>query len=97
MANIEYGATVWVNAKMKRKSRPLRRGWSAKFWDVFDFKEPKRGILIGYRTLANGEIEFGDSETPTTFFHKEVVKAALVSLDSKTNPIYVPIDKITER
>ncbi|HLP30743.1 MAG TPA: hypothetical protein VK150_05235, partial [Geothrix sp.] len=66
-----------------------------KEWWRSEFRQPRTGILIGFRTLANGTIDLGDYDKPTTFKATEHFKAALVVFNAKTKPVFVHLDDLT--
>lgn len=47
------------------------------------------GIVIGVRTLANGEVDYGWEDNPTVFYAKEHFTAYLVAYDVHRKPVYV--------
>jgi hypothetical protein len=60
--------------------------WSLKLIEI------NKGIFLGYRYIKDGYIEYGI--VGNYFNHTKITKVALISPDSKRNPIYVPIDNL---
>jgi hypothetical protein len=62
------------------------------YWDL-KLIEINKGIFLGYRYIKEGYIEY-DPENGNYFYCTKSTKVALISPDSKRNPIYVPIDDL---
>ena len=73
-----------------------------KYWRAYDSMDGGRywdteaanatGIFLGYRSLSDGQVDWSGDEC--TYSRHCTVKAALVSLNARTNPVYVPLDAI---
>jgi hypothetical protein len=50
---------------------------------------PREGVIVGARTLANGQVSYGGWDTPTEFSPTAHFKAYLVAFDMRKNPVYV--------
>ena len=63
-----------------------------KVWEAQDIT-PRQAIFLGYRTLCNGAAEWEDEAgyvfEPSAGGH---VRAMLVCLSTKENPVYVPME-----
>lgn len=57
--------------------------------------EPREGIIIGKRTLANGVITWGTYEDPDIFRPVEHFTAYVIAYDMRRNPVYVLPEYIT--
>lgn len=85
---MKHGDRVMISAVLKRISE--KRGLEP--WAVWrSYPRSDSGIFLGYRTLANGVFKF----TIEGYENREYIKTALVSLNNKENPVYVPLDYIT--
>lgn len=88
--SLQFGDVVIVKSKLSRMSEWTgREHW--KVWRNRTFKAPRTGILIGFRTLADGKVTYGSIDEPTIFKPITYFRAALVALDAKTRPILVPL------
>jgi hypothetical protein len=86
---LTHGQRVAVNAKLQRIRIYPRRDWQA-----YRFRFAKTGIFLGWRALRNGTVDH-DYEAGVTFSPTgPIVWAALVSLDTRRAPIYVPFADI---
>lgn len=68
-------------------------------WRSYDIgKRPVReGLIVGWRNLANGEVDYGGYDEPTTFIPRSYVRAYLVVENMRQSPFYVlPSDIIEE-
>jgi hypothetical protein len=79
---------IMVKSKLRRTETILCGACNRKEWVMDRFKHPKQGVVIGWRTLSNGELEYYSDE-PTMYHPKSHFKALLVVLNEKQNPIYV--------
>ena len=62
-----------------------------KYWFKLPFKT--EGVVIGFRTLTNGENHIGEYGE-TYYCAKEHFKVALIVFNQFKNPIYVPLNSI---
>ena len=62
---------------------------NARYWYALT-EEPKRGLVIGWRTLKNGTIEY--DEFVNSFRCTSTVRCLLVVFDGRQNPVRVPLD-----
>lgn len=90
MKEPNFGDKVTCFTHYKRTHQSsLNSRVSKVFWEeVFRKKhQPVKGVFIGWRTLSNGDMNYGEDREykPTKNF-----KAALVVFSSRTNPVYVP-------
>jgi len=93
MSDLRFGDVVIVKGGLDRKFR-VRTPKNIKEWDRYEFKQPRTGILIGFRTLTNGTITYGSYDEPTEYRPTEHFKAALVALGPRTKPILVRLEDI---
>lgn len=90
---MKLGDKVTCTAILHRKMKIIK-GWHAeKFWRA-DPIEPRQGLYIGARTLANGE-RWIEDEVGYVFEAKERFRAALVVFSARENPVLVPFDALT--
>ena len=66
----------------------FRKGWVTSSYPGQPTPQPREGILIGVRRLANGKCIAGDYETPTMFRAEEHFTAYLIAFDIRRNPVY---------
>lgn len=85
-----------VKSKLRRTETLVRGGNNKKQWDIGRFKHPRGAVVIGWRTLSNGESECWPDE-PIVYHPKEHFKALLVVSDEKHNPYYVLPEEAYER
>ncbi len=85
-----FGASVIFTQTLQRRQTPARPGW-LKEWQATQPHAPKNGLLIGYRTLANGLASYEGEDEGTVFYPTEHVRAALVAVDLKHKPVLVPL------
>jgi hypothetical protein len=64
-----------------------------KYWKNFPINT-QTGIVVGLRTLSNGEVHF-DSEYGQYYVRRESVLAALVSTSLRNEIVKIPIKNIT--
>jgi hypothetical protein len=79
---------IMVKSKLRRTETILSGAYNRKEWVIDQFKHPKQGVVIGWRTLSDGVSEYYTDE-PTRYHPKIHFKALLVVLNEKQNPIYV--------
>lgn len=96
---LHFGDVVIVSKTLFRQNRTHRDGirlipeYFAE-WAPRTAKKPFTGILIGFRTLVNGKIEYMEDEGPR-FIPRKHFRAALVAFDPYRNPVLVPLDGLT--
>ena len=92
---IRMGTEVLISERLVRRETPIDGG-TFKEWVATPIK--KRGALyIGYRTLQNGKVYWTRSDDDDSGWRMTTtLKAALVVLNDRTNPIYVPWDSLKE-
>jgi len=88
---------IMVKSKLRRTETVMRGVFNKKQWDIDRFKHPKGGVVIGWRTLSNGESEYSCCDEPIVYHPKEHFKALLVVIDEKHKPIYVLPSEAYER
>lgn len=85
---LEFGDIVSIRAKLTRSYR-----WDGssnlKEWTRWTFAHGNRetGILIGFRTLSDGEVIWGQRDEQTSYKPKKYFKAALVVTDERSKPV----------
>lgn len=93
-----FGDMVSITHKYERKleyRKNSKNGLMNITWKMW-VKEPYEKyncIFLGYRTLANGIREY-EYEVGYSLYPKEFIKAALICVNEKLNPIYVPLNCI---
>lgn len=97
-----FGKWITVNRKLwRRKETPSRlereRGvFELKRWEPFKIS-PRKVLVIGKRTLQNGETIFSDGGESIVWNRKgSGVQAYLVVETSEFAPYYVPRDAVVE-
>jgi hypothetical protein len=93
---MKFGDIVVAQGTIRRTGDYVPHGRDKVYWVPNIWKEPRKGILIGWRTLSNGEVEFGSYDEGKIYHPKEYIKVALVVFDEKTNPKYVPLNLLHE-
>lgn len=79
---------IMVKSKLRRTETVLSGAFNRKEWVMDRFKHPKQGVVIGWRTLSDGETEHSSDE-PIVYHPKSHFKALLVVIGEKQKPIYV--------
>lgn len=63
-----------------------KRRWAPVHWS----RDQHTGVIVGWRTLANGDVEYGNGyDSGTEFYPTEHFKAYLVAYDMRKKPVYV--------
>lgn len=84
----KFGDKVIIRAKLSRQYDGSDGKYYRKAWVRFKFREPKTGILIGFRTLADGRVEsMGDDGV--LFHPTQYLRAALVVTGPRSKPVLV--------
>jgi hypothetical protein len=87
---VKLGTKVRYDARrtLWREHLPSgNRRWSSQSYG--STQTPREGVIVGVRTLANGDVEYGGWDATTTFHPTEHFKAYLVAFDMRKNPVYV--------
>ena len=98
---MKFGDMILVTAKLVRATKPRevngQRSYGFGHYAYWLTREidPKRVLMIGRRTLFNGDVVFYHDEGHQ-FTQKESVPAILVVASERTKPFYVPIDHAWE-
>lgn len=103
---LPLGQPITFTHSLHRRFHPSAP-YSRKRWDVkpvlcLPFTGPRLGverldgIVVGIRTLANGELLPGGWEDPDTFRPTEYFTAYLVAYDVRRKPVYVLPEHITQ-
>jgi hypothetical protein len=82
---LTHGQRVAINAKLQRI-----RDYPKNYWQAYRFPFAKTGIFLGWRALRDGKVDPDGDFIPSG----PIVWAALVSLDTRRAPIYVPFADI---
>lgn len=80
---------VKIKSKLRRTETFLRGRYNKKEWVINRFKHPKKGLVIGFRTVSNGLTEFSGGDDPIIYHAEKYIKVLLVVINEKQNPIYV--------
>lgn len=93
MDEVPFGADVEVCAKLVRQARSEADHRWCKYWArrCFEKSMSVGGILIGWRTLRDGDV--GDGNLGS-FVTEKSFRVALVVLNGRDNPIYVHCEDI---
>lgn len=93
---LTFGCRVRVGSTYKRRQRHTTdRGWVwLKWWEAQKLEQPREGLYIGYRTLADGKSEYIGSEEGTAFTADRHFRAALVVFGERNSPVLVPLEAI---
>lgn len=94
---MKLGQPITFTKTLMRKDEYRRNdfGWNERYreWKTEELREPKNGIIIGYRNLSNGradyEHECGWLYTPQSHF-----KALVVVTSLRSKPIIVPMSEL---
>ena len=83
-----FGDKVVIKNKLERRRKETYKAGILKVWEQppYETFEPTEGVFLGYRTLNDGRRRwFSDyiEYRPVYYF-----TAALVAINSKTNPFY---------
>lgn len=92
---LPFGAAVAFTQTYRRQAKQVRHRLE-KTWVTNTFAIPQRGLLIGYRTLANGAAVYEGAEEGTIFYPSDYVRAALVATDLKRKPVLVPLTHLIQ-
>lgn len=90
--HLKFGDKVIAKATVTRQE--CFEGYSTCYrsWVRRPYRTPKEGMFIGFRTLANGDMEY--SADGRTFHPTQYFRVALVVFDIKTNPVYVKFEDL---
>ena len=98
MTELKLGQKVSFNMYYVRFQKSIPNKWGNygrnryKFWKKIPC-DKKEGIIIGLRTLSNGETYY-DSEEGYTYGRTETVFAVLVAISLRYSIIKVPLEDI---
>lgn len=89
------GQRVEFDCQLARVAKLCERpGRTAKAWERISWNGPKTGIVVGLRTLQNGETHWGSYDEPPTWHAESTLPAVLVAEDLRRKPVYVHRDDI---
>ncbi|WIB65347.1 hypothetical protein [Curtobacterium sp. MCBD17_040] len=71
-----------------------RRVWSRRERFVFGHQFPNEGVVVGARTVFDGDVNHGDWETPTTFTHERSHRVYLVATELRGKHLVVSVEDI---
>jgi hypothetical protein len=95
MSDLKLGQRVKFTRPLHRVSKHLEgvRGRYGKVWESVPgyIVKPvqQEGIIVGKRTLANGENGWWEEEVGTIFYPKERFTAFLIAFDMRRKPVFV--------
>ena len=89
---MQFGSRVVVQGTLRRTGDYIPNGRDKVYWVPVIWENQKTGLLIGWRTLSNGEVAAGSYDEGAVYYPKEHFKVGLVVFDERTNPVYVPMD-----
>jgi len=95
----QLGDRVTFTRSLTRRSHSDETWWHLRSWTTEGYPgqpepEPRLGIVIGVRNLANGRVLCGYEE-PTEFHPTEHFRAYLIAYDLRRSPVYVLPEHIT--
>lgn len=98
---VQLGDQIWFTRHLHRKVKHVpspkgsyHPGKTMKVWEPEEYvgqpePSPRSGVVIGTRTLANGERHYLGYEEGIAFIPEETFRAYLVAYDLHRNPVYV--------
>ena len=91
---VALGQRVMFTETLRRGYKPAsprsKRVWeSTRYWLAGNSKGPVEGILMGVRTLSDGEVEDGYYDTPSVYYPKRTFTAYLIAHDLRRKPVLV--------
>ncbi|MFS0715511.1 hypothetical protein ABC337_04805 [Arthrobacter sp. 1P04PC] len=95
MSGYVFGQRVHFVSHLERRyveipgSSQWEKKWTPKLTYKGELDGAGEGIIIGKRTLANGENQYNGYDEPITFIPKERVTAFLVAFDLHRKPVHV--------
>jgi hypothetical protein len=98
MEKLKLGQKIWFDKmyvryiRHSRYEKPTLKINRYKYWNKQDIKKQK-GIVVGLRTLSNGNAEYWQDEG-YIYERKESVKAVLVSTSLRAAIIKVPLEDV---
>ena len=101
MSEYELGEKVTAASTLTRRHEPPnRRRWVR----VADWRaemglpvDPVPGVIVGWRTLSDGRVDFGGYYEPTEYRPTRHFKVYLVAFDMREKPLYVLPEDLTRR
>lgn len=95
---MHFGETVLFTEVYKRMRSHRQKGYSPLYtktreWIPFVEQKPRKGIVIGKRTLFNGDVYIEDGTM--MFESTSSLQAYLVATDMKHKPVLVPVNNAT--
>lgn len=103
MSAFELGQRVAYSEHLTRVYRSSDQGfyahglklWTSKPHEGFPKNAGGEGVIVGQRTLANGENNYNGYDEPIVFVAKERFTAYLVAFDLRRKPVYVLPEHLT--
>ena len=98
MEKLKLGQKVSFDTVYHRYSKSIPNKWGNysrgryKYWEKHQC-DKKEGIIVGLRTLSNGETHY-DGEDGYYYARSESVLAALVAIDIRLSILKVPLEDI---
>lgn len=89
---VVFSIVLFRDSACLESSNRFGSGYQA-FWNQRKLAKPKAGVLVGLRTLTDGETRFS-VEDGNVYHPRKTVKAALVSYDLRRKPVLVPIEHL---
>jgi hypothetical protein len=100
MSGFELGQKVrftWVLHRASEAAHPPgassrrlpRKVWRTEGWPGQPEPLPREGVIVGKRTLSDGEIDYGGYEDPVTYYPERHFTAWLVAFDLLRKPVLV--------
>jgi hypothetical protein len=96
VAELPFGARVAIEARLEREyERDGNVG--RKVWKRRMLQSTQEGIMIGVRTLSNGDVHYWGEDGGIEYKAKEHFTAALVVTSPRSKPFLTMFDDIKER
>lgn len=93
MDAVTLGQPVTFTRTLSRRFLPSaprsRRAWVAEDWPGQPEPEPRAGIVVGIRTLSDGEVETWGWDEPATYLPTRTFRAYLVAHHLRRKPVLV--------
>lgn len=84
-----FGQQVVFSRPLVRRAHRKQQGRPARTWVPNMYDDTRRtGIVVGIRTLADGEVEYNYDE-PTVFYPTRHFRAYLIATDLRRKPVLV--------
>jgi hypothetical protein len=87
---LALGTPVQFRIVFQPETKWIRGGWYKSWRGYLSSEQPRRGIFLGWRTVYDGNIWYGNDETdPTSFTPSGSHRVMLIAYNVRRNPVYV--------